>query len=292
MTIKNKLSIFILLLLIIDIYSIDYGYYYDNSKGQILFNLENTFLSNFAYQENDLLTPSNIQKDYYSSARRNKFKIEYYSCPIYSVSSSPITLIRVTFNITTPERMTIKEVIMDLYEIEEKKIIFPKKYNEEFTIQAIQANKTASNYARKRRNTIIYDTFGFKIISKSNYNFKIAKLLLVNFRKKKLNYLANLSGNVQNNTDNSNNTFDIYLENLPENYDLYITLELYDTNWKDTGEKILVVQKDFNYPNYRVEEANPNKTFFIFAIVFILIALIITIIFILLKCICGCFCFD
>lgn len=275
-----------------NIYSIDYGFYYDNSREQILFNLENNFLSNLVYSENDLLTPSNIQKNYYSSAKRNKFKIEYYLCPIYSISSSPISLIKASFNITTPERMTIKEVIMDLYEIDEKKIIFPKKYNDEFSIQA---NKSASNYARKKRNTIIYDTFGFKIISKNNYNFKIAKLLLVNFRKKKLNYLANLSGNVQNNTDNynnSNNIFDIYLENLPENFDLYITLELYDKNWNNTGEKILVVQKDFNYPNYRVEEANPNKAFFIFAIVFILIALIITIIFILLKCICGCFFFE
>ena len=289
MIIKKKLSILVLLPLIIDIHSIDYGFYYDNSKEEILFNLENTFSPNLAYKENDLLTPSNIRKDYYSSAKRNKFKIEYYSCPIYSVSSSPITLIKASFNVSTPERLTIKEIIMDLYEIEEKTIIFPKKYNDEFSIQA---NKTASNHARKKRNTIIYDTFGFKIISKSNYNFKIAKLLLVNFRKKKLNYLANLSGNVQNNTDNSNNTFDIYLENLPENFDLYITLELYDKNWKNTGEKILVVQKDFNYPNYRVEDANPNKTFFIFAIVFILIALIIIIIFVLLKFICGCICFD
>ena len=289
MIIKKKLSILVLLPLIIDIHSIDYGFYYDNSKEEILFNLENTFSPNLAYKENDLLTPSNIRKDYYSSAKRNKFKIEYYSCPIYSVSSSPITLIKASFNVSTPERLTIKEIIMDLYDIEEKTIIFPKKYNDEFSIQA---NKTASNHARKKRNTIIYDTFGFKIISKSNYNFKIAKLLLVNFRKKKLNYLANLSRNVQNNTDNSSNIFDIYLENLPENFDLYITLELYDKNWKDIGEKILVVQKDFNYPNYRIEEPNPNKTFFIFAIVFILIALIIIIIFVLLKFICGCFFFE
>jgi hypothetical protein len=289
MIIKKKLSILVLLPLIIDIHSIDYGFYYDNSKEEILFNLENTFSPNLAYKENDLLTPSNIRKDYYSSAKRNKFKIEYYSCPIYSISSSPITLIKASFNVSTPERLTIKEIIMDLYDIEEKTIIFPKKYNDEFSIQA---NKTASNHARKKRNTIIYDTFGFKIISKSNYNFKIAKLLLVNFRKKKLNYLANLSRNVQNNTDNSSNIFDIYLENLPENFDLYITLELYDKNWKDIGEKILVVQKDFNYPNYRIKEPNPNKTFFIFAIVFILITLIITIIFVLLKFICGCFFFE
>ena len=291
MIIKNKLSLLILLsLIIVDIYSIDYGYYYDNSKEQIVFSLENnSFLLNLAYQEDELLTNSNIQKDYYSSAKRNKFKIEYYSCPIDSISPSSITLIRTSFNITTPEIITIKEIIMDLYEIEEKTIIFPKKYNDEFIIQA---NKTTSNYARKKRNTIIYDTFGFKIISKNNYKFKIAKLLLVNFRKKKLNYLANLSGNVQNNSDNSNNIFDIYLENLPENFDLYITLELYEQNWKNTGEKILVVQKDFNYPNYRIEEANPNKTFFIFAIVFILIALIIIIIFVLLKFICSCFCFK
>ena len=290
MIIKNILFLITLLSLIIKgVYSVDYGFYYDNSKEQILFNLENISSLNLVYQESDLLTSSNIQKDYISSAKRNKFKIEYYSCPIYSISSSPITLIKASFNISTPEILTIKEIIMDLYEIKDKNIIFPKKYSDEFTIQA---NKTASNHARKKRNTIIYDTFGFKIISKNNYNCKIAKLLLVNFRKKKLNYLANLSGNVQNNTDNSNNTFDIYLENLPENFDLYITLELYDKNWKNTGEKILVVQKDFNYPNYRVEEANPNKTFFIFAIVFILIALIIIIIFVLLKFICGCICFD
>lgn len=276
-----RLSFFIFIFLITNIASDDdYGFFYDNYKEEISFNAEKTQLTNYTYKEKDLLISSNKQNEYYSLAKKNKFKIEHYLISIYSLSSSPIYLFRVSFNVTEPEPSTIKEIILDLSGTTEKKLAFPKSFKNYFSIEQ---NKKASNEGRKRRNVKIYDTFGFSVNSKNYTNFKIAKLLLVNYKDKKLNYLANLSGNVQKTFDNINNTFDIYLEDMPENFDLYITLEIYDSNWKNTEEKILIVQKDFNYPNYILEDNNPNKKLFILALIFIVIAFILIIIFSLVK---------
>ena len=289
MIVKINLNIILLIILILLLIpeikgEEDYGYFYDNPKEEILFDTTPTILPNLIFPEKELLTPSNLKKEYFSSAKKNRFKIEYYSCLINNLSLSPLSLIKVTFNITEPIETTIKEVVMNLYDEKQQKLIFPKKYYNEFIIEQ---NKTSSNDGRKKRNTIIYDTFGFTINSKNNINFNIAKLLLVNFRKKKLNYLANLSGDVQKTFDGNNNTFNIYLKNMPEDFDLYVTLEIFDKSWVSTGEKILIARRDFNYPNYKVEDDNPNKNFFIICLTFILIAFIITVIFVLLIFICS-----
>ena len=270
--------------LILGSYSSNYGFFYDNPNEEILFNTNQSKISNTTFAENNLLTSSKKVKEYFSSAKKNRFFIEYYSCLISLLSSSPLSLVRVSFNITEPRKETIKEVIMDLYSSKQSKLIFPDKYNDEFTIEQ---NRQASNDGRKNRDTLIYDTFGFNIKSKNNLNFKIAKILLVNFRKKKVNYLANLSSDVKNTYNDDKNIFDIHLKNMPEDFDLYITLDMFNKNWEAIGEKILIVQKDFNYPNFRVENANPNKKMFIISLTFILIAFILTVIFVLLKCICG-----
>ena len=281
MTIKY---ILLFISLFLGTYSSNYGFFYDNPNEEILFNTNRSKISNTIFPENNLLTPSKKVKEYFSSAKKNKFFIEYYSCLISLLSSSPLSLVRVSFNITEPRKETIKEVIMDLYSSNQSKLIFPDKYNDEFTIEQ---NRQASNDGRKNRDTLIYDTFGFNIKSKNNLNFKIAKILLVNFRKKKVNYLANLSRDVKNTYHDDKNIFEIHLKDMPEDFDLYITLDMFNKNWEAIGEKILIVQKDFNYPNFRVENANPNKKMFIISLTFILIALILTVIFVLLKCICG-----
>ena len=278
-------TLFILSLINI-VKAVDYGFFYDNYKEEIIFYTEQVLLSNTIYPENVLLKSSNMQINYISSALKNKFKIEYYTCPINSISTKPLTLIKVSFNITKEEeKYMVKEVIMDLSRAIEKKLVFPNNYYDEFTI--VQ-DKEASNYGRKARNTIIYDTFGFDVISSNNLNFKIVKILLVNFRKNKVNYLANLSGDILNTYYEKNYIFDIYLKNMPEDFDIYVTLEIIDKNMTTTGKKILIVQKDFKYPNYRIEDANPNKKMFIVALTFILIAFIITGVLCLLKIICCC----
>ena len=277
------LAIKLFLLLLIKTNEYDYTFYYDNSNEEIYFDFEKNISSYTNFKENDLLNYQNKQNEYISSAKKNKFIIEYYSCLIPNLSTSLISLIRVSFDITKPEKTTVKEIFLNLEENSEKKIVFPKKYKSEFTIQQ---NKTASNEGRKNINSLIYDTFGFNIKSKNNFNFQIAKLLLVNFRKNKVNYLANLSRNIYI-VSRKDNSFIIYLENLPEKFDLYATLEIFDKDWKSTGEKILVVQKDFIYPNYKVEDDNPNKNFFIISLVFISIAFILTFVFILIKLICS-----
>jgi len=269
---------------IIGAYSSDYGFFYNNPNEEILFNTNYSTISNTIFSENNLLNSSNKVKEYFSSAKKNRFFIEYYSCLISFLSSSPLSLVRVSFNITEPRKETIKEVIMDLYNSKQSKLIFPDKYNDEFTIEQ---NRQSSNDGRKDRDTLIYDTFGFNIKSKNNLNFKIAKILLVNFRKKKVNYLANLSRDVKNTYNDDKSIFDIHLKDMPEDFDLYITLDMFNKNWEAIGEKILIIQKDFNYPNFRVENANPNKTMLIVSLTFIFLAFILTVIFVLLNCICG-----
>ena len=258
----------------------NFGYYYDSSQGKIYFNPDNYNSTNQPYSENNLLNSKNLKKNYYSSAGNNKFKIEYYSCNVSSLLITSLDLIKVTYNLTENENEMIKEVLLNMDSIDGS--ILPKIYENEFTVKQ---NKEASIKGKKKRDTIIYDTYGFNVQSKSNLNFKISKILLVNFRKGKLNYLANLSYNLHKYY--SNNTFDIYLRNLPEKFDLYITLDLYDKNWKEMEEKVFVVKKDLKYPNYKVEGTNPNKTMFIIAIIFIGISFILTIIFVLLKIIFG-----
>ena len=260
----------------------DFGYYYDNSQGKIYLSADNNELTNQTFLENTLITSKNLKHHYYSSAGSNKFDIEYYSCNIPSLFNNSIGLIKVQYNLPEFENILIKEIILDMNTIPYN--ILPQKYENEFTVTQ---NKEASVKGKKKRDTIIYDTFGFNVLSKNNLNFKISKILLVNFRKDKLNYLANLSYNIRKYS--SNNTFDIYLRNLPQKFDLHITLDLYDENWKDMDEKVLVVRKDFKYPNYKIEGVNPNKTMFIISIIFIGIAFILTIILVLLKLIFGLF---
>ena len=270
----------LILIIITFINSNKFGYYYDNSQGKIYINLENYDSINPPFLENNLLNSKSRQQQYYSSAGSNRFKIEYYSCNIPSVLNASLGLIKVEYNLTDNEDVMIKEVILNMETIDGN--IFPRQYENEFIVTQ---NKEASIKGKKKRDTIIYDTFGFNVQSLNNLNFKISKLLLVNFRKGKLNYLANLFYNLHKYP--SNNTFNIYLRNLPEKFDLYITLDLYDENWEDMNEKILVVEEDFKYPNYKVEGTNPNKTMFIIALTFICIAFILTAILVLIKLIFG-----
>jgi hypothetical protein len=260
----------------------NFGYFYDNSQGKIYLNADINDLKNQSFLENTLLTSKNLKQHYYSSAGSNKFDIYYYSCEIPSLLNNSLGLIKVQYNLPENENILIKEIILDMSTIPVN--ILPKKYENEFTLTQ---NKDASIKGKEKRYTIIYDTFGFNVYSKSNLNFKVSKVLLANFRKNKLNYLANLSYNLRKYS--SNNTFDIYLRNLPEKFDLHITLDLYDENWKDMDEKILIVGKDFEYPNYKIEGTNPNKTMFIISLIFIGIAFILTIILVLLKLIFGLF---
>ena len=272
----------IFFILIISINSDDFGFFYDNNQDKIYFDLEKYDKNNESFMESDLFNPKNLKQQYYSSTGTNQFKIEYYSFNISSISSEPLDLIKVEYNLTEHENVLIREVILNTEKLTQN--IFPQKYKDEFIVTQ---NKEASNKGKEKRKTLIYDTLGFNIISKNKLNFKISKILLINNRKNKLNYLSNLSYNVRKYA--SNTTFDIYLKNMPEDFNLFITLDLCDKNWNVTGEKILVVQKDFDYPNYEIEESNPNKTMLIISITFIILAFILTIIFVLLKLIIGCF---
>ena len=270
----------IIVILLISTKTQDFSFYYDNIKDNIYLSLENNNTTQTqSYSASTLLDSNNLNKRYSSLAGSNKFNIEYYSC---NISSMPLDLIKVEYNLTDYENSLIKEVILNLDNSNEN--IFPSKYKDEFTVEQ---NKTASNEGSKKRETLIYDTYGFNIKSKHDLNFKVSKILLANFQKKRLNYLANLSYNIRQH--NGNNSFDIYLKDMPEDFDLLINLDLCDENWKETGEKILIVKKEINYPNFKVEDENPNNTMIIISITFIILAFILIIIFVLLKLIFGFF---
>ena len=277
---QRLILIGILLILLISTKTQDFSFYYDNIKDNIYLSLENNNTTQTqSYSASTLLDSNNLNKRYSSSAGSNKFNIEYYSC---NISSMPLDLIKVEYNLTDYENSLIKEVILNLDNSNEN--IFPSKYKDEFTVEQ---NKTASNEGSKKRETLIYDIYGFNIKSKHDLNFKVSKILLANFQRKRLNYLANLSYNIRQH--NGNNSFDIYLKDMPEDFDLLITLDLCDENWKETGEKILIVKKEINYPNFKVEDENPNNTMIIISITFIILAFILIIIFVLLKLIFGFF---
>ena len=277
---QRLILIGILLILLISTKTQDFSFYYDNIKDNIYFSLENNNTTQTqSYSASTLLDSNNLNKRYSSLAGSNKFNIEYYSC---NISSMPLDLIKVEYNLTDYENSLIKEVILNLDNSNEN--IFPSKYKDEFTVEQ---NKTASNEGSKKRETLIYDTYGFNIKSKHDLNFKVSKILLANFQRKRLNYLANLSYNIRQH--NGNNSFDIYLKDMPEDFDLLINLDLCDENWKETGEKILIVKKEINYPNFKVEDENPNNTMIIISITFIILAFILIIIFVLLKLIFGFF---
>ena len=277
---KRLILLEIIVILLISTKTQDFSFYYDNIKDNIYLSLENNNTTQTqSYSASTLLDSNNLNKRYSSSAGSNKFNIEYYSC---NISSMPLDLIKVEYNLTDYENSLIKEVILNLDNLNEN--IFPSKYKDEFTVEQ---NKTASNEGSKKRETLIYDTYGFNIKSKHDLNFKVSKILLANFQKKRLNYLANLSYNIRQH--NGNNSFDIYLKNMPEDFDLLINLDLCDENWKETGEKILIMKKEINYPNFKVEDENPNNTMIIISITFIILAFILIIIFVLLKLIFGFF---
>ena len=277
---KRIILLEIIVILLISTKTQDFSFYYDNIKDNIYLSLENNNTTQTqSYSASTLLDSNNLNKRYSSLAGSNKFNIEYYSC---NISSMPLDLIKVEYNLTDYENSLIKEVILNLDNSNEN--IFPSKYKDEFTVEQ---NKTASNEGSTKRETLIYDTYGFNIKSKHDLNFKVSKILLANFQRKRLNYLANLSYNIRQH--NGNNSFDIYLKDMPEDFDLLITLDLCDENWKETGQKILIVKKEINYPNFKVEDENPNNTMIIISITFIILAFILIIIFVLLKLIFGFF---
>ena len=249
----------------------DFGFYYDNSKDAIYLDPK--------YNNSESIIPNtnSIRQHYYSSAGKNKFDIEYYSCDT-SLNMS-LDLIKVEYTLPEFEDVRIKEIILDMDKLTGN--AFPKKYENVFTVTQ---KKESSVKGKDKRGTIIYDTFGFNVKSKSGLNFKITKILLVNFRKDKLNYLANLSYNLHKQTDNS---FDIHLKDMPEDFDLYITLDLYDENGEAKDEKVLLVEKEFNYPNYKIESSNPNKKLFIISIIVIGITFILIAILAVIKIIIG-----
>ena len=283
-TLLHTLTIFLMLFLpnISRSKNVSYNYSYLNDT--FTFQTLNKSLINPPILDySELFSKDNILLEYYSTAKSNKFKIEYYNVPFFSF---PKILIKAYFN--SKKVGTVTEILEDVsqnsYFENTNKVVFPKKYYDFFEITQ---NRYASNEGRKKTKKKIYNTFGFDIKSKLKY--KIEKILLVNYRKEKVNYLANLTPYLNEDNKKEKNkeintiSYDFHLENLPEDFDIFLTLIIDNSN-----EKILLVQKKFNYPNYKVESVNPNKNFFKISLIITLVALAFTFISSILILIINC----
>ena len=287
----HVITIFLFVILLGVSYSQNFSYYYSNLNDTLTVqtfktdsksNLQ-TLINSLTYDPSNLLSKDNMLIEYYSSAKSNKFKIEYYD---NTLLSGPKTFIKAYFN--SKKVGTVTEIFEDIYKNSytenNNKIVFPKKYYNSFEISQ---NREASNEGRKRMNKKIYNTFGFDIKSKLKY--KIEKILLVNYRKEKVNYLANLTPYLNENkeTEKSKETdtisYDFHLENLPEDFDLLLTLSI-----ENSEEKVLLIHKNYRYPNYVIESANPNRNFFKISLIISLVALVLTFIFSILILIINC----
>lgn len=300
--------------------SFPFSYYYNNSMDLIEFspsdinslstfnikvnetvispNPSSTSSNTFSYFSSQLLTDENLVDSYESSQINGTLTIEYYSI---KVNDSPLTLIKTYFD--NIKEGTITEIIIDFFSEEniiEKKVL-PEKYfiND---ILEVEQNKYISRDAFERRGSKVYETFGFEIIAKNDTgnnffsdDFILKKIILLNYRKNKLNYLADLSGNFYENTNKTETDnydsldkfydkedweiikkrYDFDLENLPENFDLILTLDILDKEGKEKGEKVVVVKKGFQYPNFKVEEPNPNQMLFITSLCGALLAIVV-----------------
>ena len=287
----HVITIFLFVILFNVCYSQNFSYYYSNLNDTLTvqsFKTDSnsklqTLMSSLTYDPSNLLSKDNMLIEYYSSAKSNKFKIEYYD---NSLTSGPKTFIKANFN--SKKVGTVTEIFEDIYKNSytenTNKIVFPKKYYNSFEISQ---NREASNEGRKRMKKKIYNTFGFDIKSKLKY--KIEKILLVNYRKEKVNYLANLTPYLNENKETEKSkeantiSYDFHLENLPEDFDLLLTLSI-----ENSEEKVLLIHKNYRYPNYVIESVNPNRNFFKISLIISLVALVLTFIFSILILIINC----
>ena len=102
----------------------DFGFYYDNSKDAIYLDPK------YNNSENVIPNTNSVRQHYYSSAGKNKFDIEYYSCDT-SLNMS-LDLIKVEYTLPEFEDVRIKEIILDMDKLTGN--AFPKKYENEFTV--------------------------------------------------------------------------------------------------------------------------------------------------------------
>ena len=230
---------------------------------------------NNKYDFSMLLSNGNLKDAYISKHNDGEFLIKYYDIKI---DEEEFNFIALSYFVTDKE---FKDIIF-----EPKKsnnfVVFPKSYEKNFEFNQ---EKHLAESARKRRNKKISETYSFSI--KKMANSKLEKITLFNYRKNKIDYIADITSNLYNYVElNKDNVeyYDFWMENLPEKFCLQITYALTDDDGNYTDKKVLVLVKNLNYPNFiEIKKYNPNYKINISVMVISLVCLFGTLIFIVIR---------
>jgi len=231
--------------------------------------------SNNKYELSRILTNENLKDEYKSKHIDGEFLIKYYDINIDEVNFNFISLFYFVSDVE------FKDIIFEPKN-SKKFNVFPESFEKNFEFNQ---EKTLADSSRKRRNKKISETYSFSIKKMKNCRFE--KISLFNYRKKKVDYIADLTSNLYNYVELSNENIDYYdfwLENLPEKFNLQITYALTDDDGNYLDKKILIIIKDIKYPNFKeVKKYNPNYKMIISVIIVSSVCLLATFIIILIK---------
>jgi hypothetical protein len=231
--------------------------------------------SNNKYELSTILTNDNLKDEYKSKHIDGEFLIKYYDINIDEVQFNFITLFYFVSDVE------FKDIIFEPKNLK-KFNVFPESFENNFEFNQ---EKTLAESSRKRRNKKISETYTFSMKKMKNSQFE--KISLISYRKKKVDYMADLTSNIYKNVDLSNENidyFDFWLENLPEKFNLQITYALTDDDGNYLDKKIVIIIKDIKYPNFvELKKFNPNYEMNISVIIISSICLVATFIIILIK---------
>ena len=238
-------------------------------------NSEILTTSNNKFELSRILTNENLKDEYKSKHIDGEFLIKYYDINIDEVQFNFITLFYFVSDVE------FKDIIFEPKNLK-KFNVFPESFENNFEFNQ---EKTLAESSRKRRNKKISETYTFSMKKMKNSQFE--KISLISYRKKKVDYMADLTSNIYKNVDLSNENidyFDFWLENLPEKFNLQVTYALTDDDGNYLDKKIVIIIKDIKYPNFvELKKFNPNYEMCISVIIISSICLAATFIIILIK---------
>ena len=287
----------ILLLFFIDlILTLDVQFYYNTSEDKVEMSLPETDGETILYsgknqykiknellrfKTGELLNSETSKEKYKTKAKNGVFFFDFYEL---KYNETLVELVKISWG---EGDLKFSEVVISA-ETEEECDCFPDSKGSFFKIKQ---SKEASKLGSIERKVSISDTYGFSIEPKFAFG-KINKILLLHKRKGKYDYFTDVT-DVCFRTFNESVSipaknvliskieyFNFNLISLPESFELHITIEVTDDKGKNTEKdgRILYVIKEINYPNFTVEDANPNKIMFVVSVSVIGVAFVLTVI--------------
>lgn len=238
----------------------DFGFFYNSNSGTIILYKKDsdltlkagdlgdptTFLNHQnVIKEETILTEENKSLDYVSKAQNGLFNIAYYSV---FLNNNLFNFIHISYS---ANELNFREVIIQDPNDERDLITYPSSYQNKITVEKCPRCSVSRS---KREKKSLSDVFGLKISNADNGGFSVDKIYLVSYNKEKVVYFADMTSLIEDKEPESEEKeLDFYLENMPERFDLHMTLSM-----KETKEKVLVVKRRLKNPEYGAEKGNPN----------------------------------